>query len=116
MLIYCAHAYGGYRKNLKAAERKIAALQYSDRNNTYVSPLHAFGWAYGDVEYEEGMRLCLDLLAVCDELLILSGPSKGVVMELNRARRIGMPVRFVTDDVLSAYADIDPGEIFAKWN
>ncbi len=82
MLIYCSHKFGGKLENAKAAETKIKKLQLENPSNTYISPIHAFGFMYDDMDYDVGLRLCLDLLAKCDMMLILSEMSKGVRAEL----------------------------------
>ena len=81
MLIYCSHKFGGKMENAKAVELKIKKLQLADPSNTYISPIHAFGFMYNDMEYDVGLRLCIDLLAKCDMMLILSEMSKGVRAE-----------------------------------
>ena len=94
MLIYCSHKYGGKRENKAAAQRKIAELQAANKHHTYVSPIHAFGWGYKLFSYEDGIQFCLDLLERCDELYVLSEPSKGVVMEVCRARQLCIPAKY----------------------
>ena len=61
MLIYCAHKYGGNEANRCRVEALIRAIQISDPNNTYISPIHAFGYMYHDVSYDRGIDICLSL-------------------------------------------------------
>ena len=82
MLIYCSHKFGGKLENAKAAELKIKRLQLADPDNTYISPMHAFGFMYNVLNYEDGLRLCLDLLAKCDKMVVLSDLSRGVKAEI----------------------------------
>ena len=82
MLVYCSHKFGGKLENAKAAETKIKKLQLSDPKNTYISPIHAFGFMYDTVSYEDGIDMCLDLLSKCDMMIVLSELSKGVRAEL----------------------------------
>ena len=82
MMIYCSHKYGGSEENKCICEEKVKALQLADLENTYISPIHALGFLYDVVSYEQGMELCIDLLSVCDKMVVLSEHSKGVKIEL----------------------------------
>ena len=96
MLIYCSHEYGGKVENFERVEKIVHDLQIKDPENTYISPLHAFSFLkYGDLGFEEEMELCLDLLTVCDELLVCSKISEGVSMEIDLAIKCKMPVRYL---------------------
>ena len=99
MIFYCSHKYGGDPDNKLHAENIIAELQKNDLGNTYLSPIHALGFTYDILTYDDGMELCLDLLCVCDELLVLSEPSEGVQREIDAAKRLGIPVRFIKEDI-----------------
>lgn len=77
------------------AEQKIRTLQSNDFENCYVSPLHAFCFEYYDYDYDTGMELCIDLLSVCDVLLVMSEPSKGVNREIDFANLVNMPIRYL---------------------
>jgi len=94
MLIYCSHKFGGNLENAKAAELKIKRLQLADPSNTYISPIHAFGFMYNVLNYEDGLRLCLDLLAKCDKMVVLSEKSKGVSREISYCMDNNIPVEF----------------------
>lgn len=97
MLIYCSHKFGGKLENAKAAERKIKRLQLADPSNTYISPIHAFGFLYDTVSYEDGIEMCLDLLAKCDKMVVLSELSKGVSREISYCMDNNIPVEFGVD-------------------
>ena len=94
MMIYCAHEYGGNPENKRNAEIIIKAMQKQDTANCYVSPIHCFGFLYDDLSYDAGMELCYDLLTVCDKLMVLSGPSEGVLREVRLALALGMEVEY----------------------
>ena len=94
MLIYCSHKFGGKLENAKAAELKIKRLQLADPSNTYISPIHAFGIMYNDMEYDMGLRLCIDLLAKCDKMVVLSKGSRGVRAEIKFCAENKIPVEF----------------------
>lgn len=94
MLVYVAHKYGGDVENINRVKTILADLQKNDLCNCYISPLTAFSFLeYKEIGYDEEMALCLDLLSVCDVLLIASEISKGVQMELDFARLVGMEVK-----------------------
>jgi hypothetical protein len=95
MLFYCAHMYGGKEENKDLAEEKIKKLQLSDLNNTYISPIHCLGYIYNDVDCEAGTELCLDILSSCDELIVLSEASEGVSREIELAKILDMPIRYI---------------------
>lgn len=92
MLIYCSHKFGGKLENAKAAELKIKRLQLADPENTYVSPIHAFGFMYNEVDYETGLQWCLDLLGKCDAMVVLSEESRGVKVEIDYCHANKIPV------------------------
>ena len=94
MLIYCSHKFGGKLENAKAAELKIKRLQLANPSNTYISPIHTFGFMYNDMEYDVGLRLCLDLLSKCDMMFVLSEMSKGVRAELKYCIDNAIPYAF----------------------
>lgn len=92
MLIYCSHEFEGNLRNRKKIGDKVKDLQLYDAENTYISPIHCFGFMYHDMSYDDRMRLCLDLLDVCDEMWVLSAPSKGVKLEMDYAKEHGIPI------------------------
>ena len=95
MLIYCSHKFGGKMENAKAVELKIKKLQLADPGNTYISPIHAFGFMYHDVPYETGLEMCLDLLRRCDKMVVLSEKSEGVNIEIGYCIAARIPVDFL---------------------
>lgn len=99
MLIYCAHCYGGSDEAKDSAENKICSLQLQSLHNTYISPIHSLGYLYKHVDYDVGMELCYDLLMACDKLLVLSGPSEGVMREIKMAEKLHMPIEYANKDV-----------------
>ena len=50
---------------------------------------------YNDMEYDVGLKLCTDLLAKCDKMLILSEMSKGVIVEFGYCIAARIPVDFL---------------------
>ena len=94
MLIYCAHKYGGNKKNKARAGALVKNLQKNDLENTYISPIHTFGHLYDCLSYEEGLNLCLSLLDKCDVLCVLSEESEGVTREIEFAVQNRKPIYF----------------------
>lgn len=100
-LVYCSHAYGGKPTNLRDMTTRLKAITAShgariaELGYVFVSPLHALGFMYDAVEYEEGMRQCIGLLANC-KMLVLFGKehetSRGVQMEIAFAKAHKIPV------------------------
>ena len=97
MLIYCSHKFGGSMENAKAVELKIKRLQLADASNTYISPIHAFGFLYNEVDYLTGLNWCLELLSKCDMMIVLSEMSKGVRAEIKYCIDNAIPFVFVEE-------------------
>lgn len=93
MLIYVAHEYGGNPYFLRRAKKITHDLQLSDPANCYVCPLLVFSsLKYGEVSFEDEMNLFLDVLTVCDKMLVCSNISRGVQAEIDFAEMVGIPV------------------------
>ena len=98
MILYISHKYGGDTANLERAKKITHDLQVSDLNNCYICPLLAFSHLdYGEIGYEQEMEICLDLLSVCDVLIVASDISDGVQKEIDFARLVGMEVIDLAD-------------------
>lgn len=74
--------------------KKIAHdLQMENPTHCVVCPLLNFSCLdYGEIGYTEELEICLDLLSVCDVLIVASELSKGVQKEIDFARMVGMEV------------------------
>lgn len=98
MLFYVAHKFGGNRENIEHAKQITHDLQKNDLQNAYICPLLAFSHlGYKEIGYDEEMALCLDLLSVCDVLLVASDVSNGVQTEIDFAHLVGMEVRYLDE-------------------
>ena len=97
MLIYCAHKYGGDDTNKARVEIYLKELQKNDPENTYISPIHTFGFMYNTLSYDEGMDLCLSLLGKCDMLLVLGELSEGVKREIDFAIKNQKHIYFIKE-------------------
>ena len=92
-LYYVAHRFGGDPANIERAKKITHDLQVADLENCYICPLLAFSHLdYGEIGCEQEMEICLDLLSVCDVLIVASEPSDGVQKEIDFARMVGMEV------------------------
>ena len=96
MLIYVSHKFGGDKANIERAKKITHDLQIKDLNNCYICPLLNFSYLdYCELGYNEEMELCIDLLSVCDKLLVASEESKGVRQEIDFANLVGMEVEYL---------------------
>ena len=92
-LYYVSHRFGGDPSNLERAKKITHDLQVTDFDNCYICPILAFSHLdYGEIGYDQEMEICLDLLSVCDVLIVASDISDGVQKEIDFARMVGMEV------------------------
>ena len=93
MLLYLAHKYQGNQANIERAKKIAHDLQIDNPNHCVVCQLLNFSCLdYGEIGYEQEMEICLDLLSVCDVLIVASDISEGVQKEIDFARMVGMEV------------------------
>lgn len=93
MMFYVAHKYQDDLENLERAKQITHDLQVNDTENCYVCPLLLFSHLkYNELDYESEMALCLDVLSLCDALIIASDVSEGVQREIDFANLVGMGV------------------------
>ena len=98
MVIYVAHEYQGKRENIERAKRITHDLQIKDLENTYICPLLAFSHlGYREIGFDEEMDLCIDILSICDKLIVASDISHGVSKEIDFANMVGLEVEFIED-------------------
>ena len=93
MLLYLAHKYQGKRENMERARKIAHDLQMENPTHCVVCPLLNFSCLdYGEIGYEQELEICLDLLSVCDYLIVASDISPGVQKEIDFALMVGMEV------------------------
>ena len=93
MLLYLAHKYQGDKTNMERVKKIAHNLQMENPTHCVVCPLLNFSCLdYGEIGYEQESEICLDLLSVCDYLIVASDVSKGVQKEIDFARMVGMEV------------------------
>ena len=86
MLLYLAHKYGGDQSNMERVKKIAHDLQVTDLDNCYICPLLAFSHLkYGEIQYENEISLCFDILEMCDKLIVASEISQGVKLEIELA-------------------------------
>lgn len=70
-VVYISHPQGGKVENEKIVGDLINSLREKFPNHLFVSPIHAFSFAYHTVpEYQIGLDMCLWLLDKCDEMWV----------------------------------------------
>lgn len=84
MLIYISHPFSGKMENQEEVERIVNKLIEIAPEHTYISALHAFGYLYQTTDYEYGLNMCLNLLDVCDKMLVFGDwkSSRGCTAEV----------------------------------
>lgn len=97
-IYYVAHKYGATPENFERAKKITHDLQIADLENTYICPLLVFSHLeYGEIGYEAEIEACLDILSVCDKLIVASDISKGVAKEIDFANLVNMEVEYLED-------------------
>lgn len=91
--IYVSHKFGGDPANMERAKKITHDLQIENPTHCFICPLLAFSHLqYGEIGYDDEIELCLDLLSLCDTLIVASDVSQGVQKEIDFARMVGMEV------------------------
>lgn len=93
MIYYVAHKYDGSPADIERAIEICNELQQDDLNNCYICPVFAFSYIDNlEMSEENLIELRLDLLSVCDVMLIASKPDKIMRKEIEFADEIGMEI------------------------
>ena len=96
--IYVSHKFGGDPANMERAKKITHDLQIENPTHCFVCPLLAFSHLqYGEIGYDDEIELCLDLLSLCDTLIVASDVSQGVQKEIDFARMVSMEVIDLAD-------------------
>ena len=106
-IIYLSHNYGGKESNKKHIETVIKSLVKRYPDYTFLSPVHALGFLYDYISYEDGMRHCLALLDMCDECWFIDGynNSQGVNIEREYCARYGIETHTLCNCSACEYND-----------
>ena len=100
-IVYVSHPYGGLKENEEKVASLIQSLMKKFPNFLFISPIHAFSFAYHEVKtYEEGISYCLWLLDKCDEMWVLGNweKSKGCKVEVEFCNKQNIPYYIIEDD------------------
>lgn len=84
-IIYISHPYGGKPENMDKISEIITKLQKTYPTYLFISPVHAFGYLYSEVDYQKGLNMTLFLLdQLADEMWIFGNykNSKGCMAEI----------------------------------
>lgn len=96
MVIYVAHRYENNPENFARAKKITHDLQIADMRNTYICPLLALSHLeYNEIGYDEEIENCIDILSLCDKLIVASDISKGVQKEIEYAELVKMEVEYL---------------------
>lgn len=95
-IVYVAHPYGGDEQNKRKLESHLLQFYRDYPQFDFFSPIHNFGFAYNCMDYESGIRLCLDFLRHASELWVIGDwqSSRGCSMEVAFARQNGISTKF----------------------
>jgi hypothetical protein len=96
-LVYIAHPFNGDVWNVTKVEGIIKLLMIKYRDTAFYSPLHATGFFYHLLPYEEGMEHCYEALRRCDELWLCEGwdKSRGCNLEVVFAMANNIPIKYI---------------------
>lgn len=89
MYYYVSHAYGGNQQNYERAKEITHDLQIEQPQDCFICPLLTFSHlGHNEIGYEKEMALCLDILQICDCLIVASEISEGVRREIELAQSL----------------------------
>ena len=98
-IVYVSHKYDGKMDEIREATRITYNLHFKDLLNHYYCPLVAIPWlAYKDISDDDKTALKLDMLTVCDSLLIASDISEDMRDEIEFAKLVKMEVLRLEED------------------
>lgn len=97
-MVYVAHAYDGDKGKYNRAKRITRELQECDPSNCFLCPLIVFRHIGGDLADDNTMELRLDVLQVCDKLVVASQMDTAVQTEVDFANLVGMEVEWLEED------------------
>lgn len=89
--VYISHPLAGDIEGNRAKVDAICKALIAQGEVLPISPVHLFGYMENDKHREEIMRADLALLNIVDEIWVY-GDSQGCLMEVERARQIGIKV------------------------
>lgn len=102
-VVYISHPYGGRNNNEKIVADLINSLIEKFPDYLFVSPVHAFSFAYHTVEYQQGLNMCLWLLEQCDEVWVFGDYqySVGCMAEIAYCQNHRIYYQIINDNCLN---------------
>ena len=94
MIYYLTHAYDGKKDTFDKVRQLVIDFQEDDWENCYVCPILAFPHCDSD-EADNLNAIRLDLLSVCDVLIVADEPDDHVKVEVEFAKSVGMETYYV---------------------
>ena len=93
-LVYICHEFGGKQENIDRVGELVKGLLKVHPEYCFLSPLHATGFLYNEMTWENGMEYCLTLLDMCDEMWVFGkeSMSKGCMMEKEYCKEHSIPI------------------------
>lgn len=80
----------------ETAKKAYESLQSADLDNYYISPLMSLCCLSDKAVTDDAKNaLCIDMLSVCDVLLVASEVNREMQEEIDFARLVGMEVRYL---------------------
>ena len=96
MKLYVAHPFAGDVVANVERVRAICKAIVAEGHLPLAPQLYLPAFLDEKTERELALVLCLELIAVCDELRVYGGTvTAGMRREMDRAEALGIPVRFV---------------------
>jgi hypothetical protein len=94
-VVYISHPYGGKEENRKQVGEIIKELMQAYPNYLFLSPIHAFSYAYSEVDYNVGLSWCLWLLDKSQEMWVYGDytSSEGCKREIQYCLEHNIPIR-----------------------
>lgn len=113
-LIYVASPYAGdVEKNIAFAKR--ACRYVMEQGHAFFAPHLLYPQILDDTDPEErkaGMKFGIRILEICDELWVCGDRiSTGMEMEIELAKQLGIPIRYVSEEQILGTLQADGKEI-----
>jgi len=96
-VIYVAHPYGNIAQNKAKVENILKHLRKKYPEHLFISPIHAIGYYYDEIEYFKGIKQCIKLLSLCDEVWFCPKweGSQGCTIEHKYATQKNIPIKYI---------------------
>ncbi len=93
-VIYISHPFQGKQENLDSIQAIILDLLKQYPTYLFISPVHAFGFEYKELDYQRGLNECLWLMLKADEVWVYGDyeNSTGCQREIELCKVLNIPV------------------------